>query len=121
LELATNVIVQADIHAREVRAAVKRLLEVVEQQAPASTVPKVHETEPVRQAYLSLALLDKTLGSRGEAIYTAPIEMDTYTEPLRLDPWKNFEPFTYNEYQQRIDAYFAAMDAFRDEWRSRER
>jgi hypothetical protein len=119
LGLATDVMVEADVHARELRAVVLRLMEAVEENASAGSMPKLHDTEAVRRAYLSLGLLDKDLGTKGEAIYKVLVRMDKQTEQFRLDPWQEYQSFDYEAYKLLLDDYFAAMDDFRDTWRSR--
>jgi len=64
LSLATDVIVQADIHARELRLLIAWLLEYVESSGDRGKAPELHSTEPVRRAYLALGLLDKALGTK---------------------------------------------------------
>ena len=86
LALATNVIVEADKHARQLQALIAWLFEYVDyvdNSGPHGTAPGLHTTEAVREAYLSLGLLDAGLGTKGEAIYTALIAMDVMTEPFR--------------------------------------
>jgi hypothetical protein len=119
LALATDVIVQADIHAREVRqqvASIQAWSIDKEQQPPGA----VGTTEPVRRAYVALDLLDHELGRKGEAIYIALVAMDTYTEPLRLRAdGLDFMEFDDRKFGELINAYFVAMSAFTDYWRSK--
>jgi len=121
IDLATNVIVAADRHARELRAEVSRLFECVEGSASRDSVPRTGSTEPVRSAYLSLGLLDKELGTMGEAVYKRLIALDALTEPFRLDPSPiEYERFSNEAFERAIKEYFGAMDAFRDAWRQRQ-
>ena len=101
IDLGSTMVIDADVHAREVAAAVARIREQARTAEPL-TIPTVNETESVRRAGMALQIVAPKLSEDATTIYASIVNLDLATEPARLNPRRGMQAQEEADYRDAL-------------------